>query len=589
MRRLLALLADRKRRQRGSILSAVLIIVAFLSILVGALMTELTSAFLISRTLVTRTENEATVTSAVELGIHQLQSRALVPPVCATDTPPPSTLTLNGSTAVVTGTCTGIMPDPPVRLALGVFSIDGVHDTSGGRDRYLLSDSSGVLRSYRFGQPTPSWSVNIGGAPTATLLPKVDSRGSVVLLTPAAIAGSGCAGHCVALFNDGGGEAPTFRCIMPASTTVTTTPSVEVIASGSPNFRDYAFFGGSGAAGGLYVYDAAAGGSCAQLASAQLGGAAAGSPLVFPGTVTDNSRNPTISDEIFVLVTNANNTSLQHWRYTEATTDCEGNCDGDNGQRTTSSLSQVGNLSLIGGGAVGYAASSTVPPLSLAVATATGRLELARIGSGPSYKMSLEVSIILPNGDATTRAPYWCHCPGQDLIGVGGNRGFLYLYNSGLNLPPAYTYDTYDVQLGRRTAIDTTPTADAKGDWYFGANDGSVYDVEIPRSGQQMFKAAKFGPGGAIASSPIVAACPGIGGQCLYYASSAASAGSWFARLGSTRIIDLQACISSASDPTKCAANPQLWARVEVGSPAIVGGRGVYVQGWSYYSPSPVP
>lgn len=69
----------------------------------------------------------------------------------------------------------------------------------------------------------------------------------------------------------------------------------------------------------------------------------------------------------------------------------------------------------------------------------------------------------------------------------------------------------------------------------------------------------------------------------MYFGSS--TAGGYFARLGSTRIIDLNACVSTASGSTSCAANPRLWAHLEVGSPAIVGGRGVYVQGWSYYSP----
>jgi hypothetical protein len=123
--------------------------------------------------------------------------------------------------------------------------------------------------------------------------------------------------------------------------------------------------------------------------------------------------------------------------------------------------------------------------------------------------------------------------------------------------------------------------ADANGDWYFGANDGLVYDVEIPVSGTQMFKAAKFGPGGAIASSPMVGSCPA--GPCLYFASS--SSGSYFVRIGSTRISDLRACITSGSGSITCAGNPRLWTRVQVGPAAIWGKLGVYVQGWSYYSP----
>jgi hypothetical protein len=179
-----------------------------------------------------------------------------------------------------------------------------------------------------------------------------------------------------------------------------------------------------------------------------------------------------------------------------------------------------------------------------------------------------------------SRAPYWCHCPGQDLIGVGSTNGTLYLLNSGL--APKWSYPGL---ADGSPAINTTPTADANGDWYFGAEDGYVYDVEIPTGGAMMLKAARFGPGGAVRSSPIVGgASDGCSsGPCVYFGSS--TAGTYFARIGSTRIIDLNACVSSRSGSTSCAANPRLWARLEVGSPAIVGGRGVYVQGWSYYSP----
>jgi hypothetical protein len=575
------LLRDGKSRQRGSILSSLLIIVAFLSILVGALMTELTSSFLISRTLVTRMQNDATVNSVVELGINQLQGGA-VPPVCARDNRGPWFLTLNGSPAAVTQTCTQIVPDLAAGISPGSFTVDGVHDTVAGRDRYLVSDASGLLRSYPFGQPTPSWSVGIGGAPTAALLTKSDSSGSVALLVPVAMAGSGCGGHCVALLKDEGG-APTFRCTMPASTAVTTTPAAEVSASGSRNFPNYAFFGSSSASGRLYAYDASAGGSCQQLRSAALGGVAVGAPLVFPGVVDNKGSNTSLSDEIFVVVTDSNSTDFEHWRYTEATQECESSC-GESGSITTLSLSLVSSLLLAGtagANATGYAISSTVPAnganLNLVVASPSGRVFMARIAvrSGPSYTMSTGAAITLPAG--VSRSPYWCHCPGgQSLIGVGTTSGFLYVMSDTLAVQWSY-----DGQPDGWPAINTTPMADANGDWYFGANDGAVYDVELPVSGPVMFKAARFGPGGAIASSPVVGAC--AAGPCLYFASS--TAGSYFAQLGQTRIIDLRACVSSASGSTTCAANPRLWARVEVGSPAIVGGRGVYVQSWSYYAP----
>ena len=57
-------------------------------------MTELTSSFLISRTQVNRMQAEATVTSAVELGIHQLQTSS-VPAVCAQDSRGPWYVNLN--------------------------------------------------------------------------------------------------------------------------------------------------------------------------------------------------------------------------------------------------------------------------------------------------------------------------------------------------------------------------------------------------------------------------------------------------------------------------------------------------------------
>jgi len=73
------LLGDRKRAQRGSVLSGVLIIVAFLAIIAGALMTELSTNLLLSRALVHRVANEATLNSAMELALDKLQSLSHLP------------------------------------------------------------------------------------------------------------------------------------------------------------------------------------------------------------------------------------------------------------------------------------------------------------------------------------------------------------------------------------------------------------------------------------------------------------------------------------------------------------------------------
>jgi hypothetical protein len=175
-----------------------------------------------------------------------------------------------------------------------------------------------------------------------------------------------------------------------------------------------------------------------------------------------------------------------------------------------------------------------------------------------------------------TRAPYWCHCPSGEVIGVGDTNGTLYLLDGGLN--PLWHYDGI---ADGTPAINTTPVADANNDWYFGADDGYVYDVEIPFSGAQMFKAARFGPGGAIRSSPVEVDCSS--GPCLYFAST--TSGGYFVRLGSTRVSDLRACVTSSPGSLACAVNPRLWARVTVGPPSVVGGQGISVSGWSYYSP----
>lgn len=569
-------LADRRARQRGSILSAVLIMVAFLSILVGALMTELTNSFLVSQTLVDREQREATVTSAVEFGVHQLQAGA-VPAVCARDARGPWFVNLNGSDAAITQKCFAIVPDQASALAAGAFTVDGVHDTTFGRNQYIVGDTAGQLNAYRFGATSPAWSIPTGGRVTGPPFPMVDSDGAALLFVPDAAPGSGCGGHCVASFSNGGG-APSFNCSMAASTTVTSPPAAESSATSFKNFPDYVFFGGSGANGELYVFDAASDQSCTQVTSALLGGGEVGAPLVFPGTVSSKQKTTTTNDEVFVVVSDGSATSLQHWRYTEAV---------DNLNNVTSSLTLVGALTLtaqVGGSASGYDTNSLVPAVGssilMPITGTTGGVALVRIsvGKGPSYGLSLAASATLPG--AVTHAPAWCQCPGQKLIGIGSSNGTLYVLSTGLAV-----LWSYDGAADGRPAINSTPTADANGDWYFGADDGHVYDVEVPSSGAQMVKAARFGPGGAIHSSAFVGGstdgCPSA--VCVYFAST--TSGAYFAQIGSIRILDLRACISAAPGSTSCAANPRLWARMEVGPAAIVGASGVFVLGWSYYSP----
>jgi len=483
-------------------------------------------------------------------------------------------MSLNGNATAVTQTCTGIIPDPSsTGLSAGSFAVDGIYDTSSGSNRYLVADSTGRIRAYPIGSAVPSWTADLGGTPTGKPFTMSDQFGTKDLLVPVAMSGSGCGGTCVALLTSTGG-APTFRCSMPTTTSVTSQPVIEAATAVTSRFPDYAFFATSGA-GKLYVYNVTNSGPCGQQGVGALGGSAVGSPLVFPGTETSKKGVSTVRDDVFVLVSDGTNTSLQHWSYVE-----------NNGDPVLTNVGPTVSLTgQVGGSAAGYAVTPITPNpganLSLVVAGSSGAIGTARISvsSGPNYASSSGASSTVLAG-AVNRSPYWCQCPQGNLIGVGGANGVLYLLTP--SLATAYSYDgTPDGS----PAINTTPGVDENGDWYFGADDGYVYDVEVPGSGaQQLFKAARFGPGSAIRSSPVVGGDVECGdGPCLYFGSS--SNGSYLARIGETRILDIRACVSSAPSSTTCAADPRLWARVELGSPGVVGGTGVFVMGWSYYSP----
>lgn len=562
----------RVRAQRGSVLSAVLIMVVFLSILGGALMGELSSVFLVTRSQAGRIATEASLDSSVAYGIGSLEQRS-VPVHCVTDQPSPSTTTLNGMSTAAASICRAIVPNAVTALAGGTSSVDGTLDTVAGRNRYLISDSSGVLHAYQFGKSIESWEKDLGGQQTAPLL-STNSGGSPVLLIPVTIPGSGCSSHCVALFNSAG-AVPSFRCSMPAPTAVSAQPAVETPVSGGVNFPDYAFIGSSS----LSVYDASPNGSCELKKAASLFGTAVGAPLVFPGS----NRRDQVSDDVFVVVTSAAGTSLQHWSYTETT--ARGS---DEGGGTTIDLGRLSSLNLnVGSGAVGYSADITAPssntPIMLAVASASGRLALARISvSGSNYSMSLTLNRSLPNGAATSRPPYWCtaRCQGTDLIGVGGTNGTLYLLNGSLNV--AYTYTEAGL-----AAIDTTPVADANGDWYFGDDNGFVYDVELPPKGPQLFKAARFGPGGQnqVRSSPYVGSPGGCSGCVgIYFGAAGSGGGAYFVQIGKIRVMDVTSCLTSGAKSTTCTGAARLWTRIEVGDPQYVGGQGVNTVGWAYFT-----
>jgi hypothetical protein len=171
--------------------------------------------------------------------------------------------------------------------------------------------------------------------------------------------------------------------------------------------------------------------------------------------------------------------------------------------------------------------------------------------------------------------PYWCHCPSNtDLlgVGVGGASGGLHVLD--VSLTREWTY------LSEVAAINATPTADAGGDWFFGAADGLLYELlPVPA----LTLAARFGyQTSAVQSSPLIGACPA--GSCIYLAKLNGTA--YLVPLVD-REIKMTACIST--QPPACAeVNPRLWAHVTVGSTTNPSSgtspQTVRMLGFSYYS-----
>ncbi len=562
---------SRVRAQRGSVLSALLIIVAFLSILGGAMMSEISGQFLLGSTLSGRIMTEATMNSSVEYGLGQLKTRT-VPSRCSTDTGSRFPVNLNGQFAGAVSNCQAIIPDQVARLVNGTFSADGTHVTIGGNDSYLIGDSGGRVFNFGFGQTAPLWSVSVGAGVTGPPSEQVDSARTSHLMTLVPN------GSSVALIDTGSGSG-TLRCSMPATGTVSARPGFENPPAGTAAlFPEYGYFGD--ASGRLYVYDAQTDGSCSQQATVSgIGGPVVGGPLVLSGTVTTqrggegrDQRTTTATTQVFALVNTGGSSRLLQYSYQEET---QGPGD------VQPILVPVDSLSLPFANAAGFALNTTTPvdrqSLELAITFVGGEVALASInahkgGSGWTYTMTNGPKVAL--GGSFTRAPDWCHCPGGDKIGAGNQNGTLFILDASLNQLLRYP---------GASPISTTPAADSNGDWYFGANDGFVYDVEPPSAGVLMFMAARFGPGGQVRSSPVVGSSSGCSGVvCLYF--GAGGNGDYFAQIGKIRVMDMTACLAPSSSSTSCTGNQLLWTRAEVGDPKYVGASGVNVVGWSYYN-----
>jgi hypothetical protein len=266
----------------------------------------------------------------------------------------------------------------------------------------------------------------------------------------------------------------------------------------------------------------------------------AGAPVVAGPVVFPAGGN---TDWIFVLTSNGGATRLV--RFTA-----------DTGQ-TLNSRTTFGSLFPAAWGKATGVSAAPGSTAQFAVSFAGGVLALVQIdGAGnPSLIGSQAIG-------ANPGAPYWCSC---NLVGVGAGKT-LYVVDAS-----SFALSTY---LGT-SPITTRPAADGLGDWYFGASDGNLYEVQ--KQGQAMAWVGTYGAAAnSIGSSPVVGPCQG--GVCAYLASADAHA--YKVSLDARNAV-LTACIS-AQNMTCTGTNPRLWTRAEIG----VSGNPltVHIQGWSYYA-----
>ena len=534
-------LRDRKRAQRGSVLSGVLIIVAFLAIICGAVMTELTTSFLLSRALVTRVTNQATVNSAMELALNQLQNTPLASG-CPTLNPVP----LNTRTGVVAySSCAPVVDTrapqfTQIASSSSQFNIEGTHAQPSGLNDYVVANAGGTIFDYTFGMTTPRWTLPLSGNVTGPTLvmPDPQTAGQYLDLIP--MSGPNCAPstYCVSVQSDDGSySTPSQQCTMGHNASVVTQPAM------GRKFTNIAYSGDT--SGMLLAYDPSnGGGGCDAEASANAGNAIVGGPVVFPCLSGCGGS----TDEVYVLTSDGSSSQLIRYTY-----------------RSTR-LNQMASLPLPWPNASGLAIEGTGLPARVAISFNGGGVALVQIDAGAN--MTLVSSTSVPAG--ISAAPYWCHCPGStNVIGVGGQDGALYLLDTSLN-----SYATYPAG---GASISTSPGADSAGDWYFGADDGYLNEVQVQTLQPVMTLAWKYGSMGQIGSSVQVGTCSV--GICIYMGSLNRRA--YLVPLDARDVV-MTGCLSTA--PPACSAdNPRLWAQVEVG---VTGNpQTVHVQGWSYYSP----
>jgi hypothetical protein len=553
-----ALLGDRRRAQRGSVLSGVLIITAFLAIISGALVTELSTHFLLSRALVNRVANEATVNSAMELALDQLQNTPLASGCPSFTNMPP----VNGRQATVSYvSCWPSVRESTKFISIAPsapFNIDGTHSVipASGQDLYVVGDSNGNIYSYQFGHSSSIWSVNlhtsITGPPMAMQDaacgrgdgPCPDTGGAgglnadITYLVPIVGGGSsGCsASFCVELLGQDVPDPPDVICFMAATARVISRPAAGVAYPG------VAYFGDSG--GTLYAYDATEF-SCNNPFVQPINKTNPGSAIVAGPVVVRNGTR----DEIYVVTSKGSTSQLLWYEY----------------QQGPLSLTLKDTVTLPFSNPIGLAVESGAAAPRIVITFQNGGVAMVNTNGGDP---TVAASKLL--GASIGGAPYWCSCPAAGpQIGVAGLNGALYVLNTNMTVVASY-------QIPSASAIRTAPASDAVGQWYFGADDGYLYEVQQTPGQSMLVQVARYGAVGRVGSSVQVGGCPL--GICIYVGS----ANSAYIVSLDARDTKMTACLSSA--PPACSGdNPRLWAQVQIGS--ALSPQTVHVQGWSYYSP----
>jgi hypothetical protein len=534
-----ALLKDRRRSQRGSVLSGVLIMTAFIAIISGALMTELSTNFLLSNTMLNRVSYQATDNSAIELALSQLQSTQLNAPCPALPTAAVNNLMASATYTSCWPAVREAQKFAQVAGSSAQFDIDGVHAQVNGLNDYVVGDAGGTVYDLPFGSSAPRWTIPLGGSVTATplVLPKPGSNSHVLVVIP--LAGPACPGGADCLMvrtDDGSSNTPPLGCAVQ-----TIGGPVESGPAASPTQAGLVYYGDGTL---LQATDMSAGGGCDPEATVQLPGgqAVVAGPVAFR-CLSGCGRT---LDDVYAVVSDGTSAQLVHYQY------------------SSGSLASAGvGLSLPWASVSGIAVSASTLPAEMAISFAGGGFTLAQISSRGG--MTPVGSGAVPAGVAD--APYWCHCPGGDLFGLAAQNGGLYLYNTSLQLYASYA---------GVSAITTTPGADAAGNWYFGAADGNIHEVQLLPGKSSLTQVETYGQVGSVTSSVLVGTC--ASGICVYFGT--ANNHAYLVPLDARKAV-ISACITN-SPPTCSGANPRLWASVEVG--ASGSPQTVHVQGWSYYS-----